>query len=227
MSARRELAAAAVLCAAGAALVLLAAGRPWVRAVVDLPAPLPPARYVLTGRELAPQPTGLGLAGLAGLAGLVASRRAARAVVGLLLALMGTGVVFFSVAAVRAGYVLDEVAARASVAGAGSAATTNTTPWWLASAAGGVLLLAAGALTTARGRRWPGMSGRYDRPGARQPPGRPPASERPGSDRRSDQWGVSAMWDSLDRGTDPTSDPVVGSTVDPDAGRGDNTRKGT
>ncbi|MQA83483.1 MAG: MFS transporter [Streptosporangiales bacterium] len=209
MSARRELAAAAVLCAAGAGLILLAAGRPWVHAVADLPQPLPPARYVLTGRELAPQTTGLGLAGLAGLAGMVAARGAVRAVVGLLLALMGVGVAVFSAAAVRADHVAGAVAGRASAAGEGLPVTTAMTPWWVPSVVGGVLLFAAGVLAVVRGGGWPGMSGRYDRPGTPRAPGRPQTSEPPEE--------ASAMWDSLDRGADPT--------VDTDVGRGSDSGK--
>ena len=185
---------AVALCALGAALVLLAAGKPWVRAVVDLPAPLPSARDALAGRDLVPQATALGLAGLAGLAGLMATRGVARAAVGVVLMVIGASLAGFSAAGTRHDRVVAELATRTSVGIESTAATVTSTPWWAVSLAGGVLVLAAGALTAARGRAWPGMSGRYYRTHA-------DSATVAGSPHES-----SVIWDSLDRGTDPTAD---------------------
>lgn len=63
----------------------------------------------------------------------------------------------------------------------------------LTTLAGGVLIAAAALWSALRGRQWPAMGGRYDRT-----PG-PEAS----SSRR-------AVWDALDRGSDPTDDPTDG-----------------
>lgn len=187
----RELVIAALVCALGAALVLLAAGRGWAAASVTLPAPLP-ARYVtLAGGDLAPAVNGLGLAGLAGLAGLIATRGVARIVVGVLIVAIGAGVVVSSTGATARGRVLAELGDRMSLTGA--ATHVQPTSWWLAAVAGGVLLAVAGAYTIVRGRRWPGMSSRYDAPGT--------AVKRP-------EPTTGNLWDSLDSGADPTVDPA-------------------
>lgn len=206
-SSRRELAAAVIACTVGAAVVLHATGQPWVRAVMDLPPPMPPGRYTLSGRDLAPQAVALGLAGLAGVAATIATRGVARVAVGVLLALLGAGVVAFSALGIRRDHALGELAARTSFGGEHSAVALTTTAWWTVSLSGGVLVLAAGMLIVARGRRWPRMSGRYDRPGTARAAATEPRRE------------PSEMWDSLDRGADPTADA--------DAGRDGITGKGS
>jgi len=188
----RELLAAALVCAAGAGLVLLAASRGWAGATVTLPSPLPSRQVTLTGGDLAPALNGLGLAGLAGLAGVVATRGVARVVVGALIVLIGAGAVASSVGATGSARVLAELRDRMSIAD-GAAVHAQPTLWWTAAVAGGVLLAVAGAYTIARGRRWPGMSSRYEAPGT--------AVKRP-------EPTTGNLWDSLDSGTDPTVDPA-------------------
>ena len=71
---RRHPAAAAVLCLAGAVLVLVAAGRSWVSVVT--PAGLADAGTVShTGTDLAPALPVLGLIGLAGAVAMLVSGR--------------------------------------------------------------------------------------------------------------------------------------------------------
>ena len=188
----REMLVAALVCAVGAALVLLAAGRGWAGATVTLPSPLPSRSVTLTGGDLAPALNGLGLAGLAGLAGVIATRGVARVVVGGLIVVIGAGSVLSSVGATAGDRVLAELRDRMSLA-EGAAVHAQPTMWWLVAVAGGVLLAAAGAFTVVRGRRWPGMSSRYDAPGA--------AAERP-------EPATGNLWDSLDSGADPTVDPA-------------------
>ncbi|MBO0816301.1 MAG: Trp biosynthesis-associated membrane protein, partial [Actinobacteria bacterium] len=70
-------------------------------------------------------------------------------------------------------------------------------------AAGGLAVAAAGVLTAWRGTTWPGMSARYDRPGAgaaaaRTGSGDGTAARQPGSD-------PAGMWELLNRGVDPTA----------------------
>lgn len=187
----RELLIAALVCAAGAGLVLLAAGRGWASATVTPPAPLTTRHVTLTGGDLAPALNGLGLAGLAGLAGIIATRGAGRIVVGALIVLIGAGAVLSSTGATRGDRVLAELHDRMSLSD-GVAAHTQPTMWWLVAVAGGVLLAAAGAYTIVRGRRWPGMSSRY---------------EAPGTAVKSPEPAYGNLWDSLDAGADPTVDP--------------------
>lgn len=191
---RREFLLAVALCGAGAGLILLAAGRTWARVTVDLPRPLPDTDHALTGQQLAPLAGALGLAGLAGLAGVIATRGYARLVVAVLLTIIGVSTSYASVRGVGEAAVHQALARQAVMVGNG-ATTPDVTAWWAVSLAGGMLLVLAGGLTALRGRAWPGLSRKYDAPGAARPEtagsgrGEPPAHD---------------MWDALDHGRDPT-----------------------
>lgn len=199
----RELTVSALACAVGAALMLFAAGRTWASAAVTLPPPLPGQQVTLTGGDLAPAVSGLGIAGLAALAGLVATRGMARLVVGALLVLIGGGAAFVSAGATGSAHVSAEITAQVTAATSGTATHVATTAWWVAALLGGVILVLAGLVTVVRGRHWPGMSSRYEAPGARR--------------RRPAGGGAGSMWDSLDQGTDPTVDaPAADDTASDD-----------
>lgn len=184
----REPAAAVLLDLVGAALVLLAAGRPWARGVLEQ-APLPPVGLAPSGRNLAPVAAALGLVGLAGVVALLATRGAGRVATGVLLVLAGAAVM---AASVHVGLDLPRAvrpaAERISGVPGASVAGIRMTIWPRVSAVGGALLCGAGVLTAVRGRRWTTLSARYDAPGTDRPVGPEPA----------------AIWDALDRGEDPT-----------------------
>jgi uncharacterized membrane protein (TIGR02234 family) len=188
--ARRELAVAALLCAAGAGLVLAAAGRVWVRVTVTGAGT--PLDQPLTGRDLAGAAVALGWAGLAGLAALVAVGGRARVVVGALLVAFGGGAGYASAAGIRRAHVLSVVADKNNFT-AFLSTDLHVGGWWAVSLAGGVLLAAAGLLTVVRGGRWPGMSARYDPSGGRAGTADPAAPD------------PAHLWKSLDRGEDPTA----------------------
>ena len=194
-AARRELAVAVLLCAAGAGLVIAAAGRQWATATVTGAGT--PMTQPLTGRDLAGAATALGWAGLAGLAALVAVGGRARSAVGGLLVVFGGGAAAASAAGVRRAHVLSVLADKNNFT-AFLSTDLHTGSWWAASLAGGALLVASGLLTIVRGGRWPGMSARYDPGGAggRTSPGS--AAADPG------EADPSRLWKSLDRGEDPT-----------------------
>lgn len=183
--ARRGVAVA--LCAGGAAVVLLAAGRPWVVEVTARPDPLPDLRTTATGGDRWPWLGAAGWVALAGAGALLATRAGFRRAVGALLALAG-----------------------AVVAVAGAVAATSaetTTPGWPALATlGGLAVAGAGVLAVARSHRWPALAARYERP---EPTSRAtgtgvPRARSSGSDQGSpgspEHW-----WDALDRGEDPTA----------------------
>jgi uncharacterized membrane protein (TIGR02234 family) len=184
--ARRELAVAVGLTVAGAVLLLLAGGQPWVRVVLTPPPPLPVQTDVVAGRALAPAVPAVGLVGLATVAALAATRGAWRRPVGGVLFIAGLAAALVSGFAATA----DEAAvlARAADTRTGTVGTVALvrTPWPAAAVAGGLLLTAAGAFAVVRGARWPGLGGRHDRMT------RPP----------DPQWD---LWDALDRGEDPTA----------------------
>ncbi|KUL37710.1 hypothetical protein ADL22_20165 [Streptomyces sp. NRRL F-4489] len=193
--AKRSLALALLLGAAGAGLALLASGRTWASGTAVLAQGELPR--TVTGTDVTGVPGALAVVGLAALVAVFAVRRAGRIVVAGLLALAGLGIA----AAAALGYsdtsALREKAADAvGLSGAQVHHVTHTAWPWIA-AAGGVLLLLAGVLALVYGRAWPAMSGRYERtPGGGRGPRRAPAApdlERP-----------EEIWKSLDRGEDPT-----------------------
>ncbi|MFV2179574.1 TIGR02234 family membrane protein [Actinomadura sp. LOL_016] len=217
MTPGRERGLTALLCAAGAGLVLLAAGRTWATVTAD--GAITPFTQELTGGDLGGAPGALGWAGLAGLAALFATRGRVRAAVGALIALFGVGAGYAAATAARGSHVAAEAGDKSALLKLGADPSVHVNAWWTVSVAGGVLLVAAGLIALLRGSRWPGMSARYERTGpagARAPgasgPRRAPAGDDP-----------SAMWRSLDRGEDPTDADGTGT----DTGTGTVTGTGT
>ncbi len=184
MTSRRELLIAIGLCLAGAALVLLAMSRPWLSFRLGAAAPLPSRQLDLAGARLAPGARVLGLVGLAGVAALPATRAVGRTLVGIVLGLAGVGLVLDLLrvlhdplgAVDRSGPLTDVHLSRGVDLGG----------WPYVALVGGLLITAAGLLVVVRGRRWAGLSSRYDAPTAT-------AADREPS-----------LWEALDRGEDPT-----------------------
>ncbi|MBX6769154.1 MAG: Trp biosynthesis-associated membrane protein [Actinomadura rubrobrunea] len=195
MTPARERALAALLCAAGAGLTLLAAGRAWAH--VRAAGAITPFTLELTGRDLGGAAGALGWAGLAGLAALFATRGKVRTGVGVVLAAFGAAIGYASAASVRTAHVLAAAGDKSALLRLSGNPSADVTLWWAVSLGGGVLLLAAGLVTILRGARWPGLSMRYERPAAAVTR-TPPAADDP-----------SSLWKSLDRGEDPT-EPTPG-----------------
>jgi uncharacterized membrane protein (TIGR02234 family) len=193
VTARRELTAAALLGVAGAGLVAGVAGRTWATLVARA-AGLESMSQQVSGRSLNGVIAALGWAGLAGVAALLATRGWARVGVGVLLTAFGAIIAIVSPGAVRRGHVLSIAGEKSNLARLTGDVAVHTHVWWIVSLTGGVLLAAAGLLTVVRGRRWPGMSSRYDRPGAAPAP------------RAGDP---ASLWKALDRGDDPTGSDVT------------------
>jgi len=215
---RREYALGLALGAAGAGAVLLSARQGWARVLTPAPPPLPASSVTVSGQDLVPLAGALGLAALATLAAVIATRRLARRLTGVLLAIFG-GVIAVAVslpvtaaevlAAARVTTVSQAGSATAGGAGGvspgtvpggtapGVTATGHVTmlaaPWRPAAVAGALVIVAAGFLVAWRGGRWPVMSSRYERPPERDR--RPPADS-------------ATLWEALSRGTDPTEQPA-------------------
>lgn len=187
MTPARELAYAVAGCLAGAAIVLLAASRPWAQGEISRGAGVPVAEVALTGGDLAPTVTGLAVLALAAVAALVATRGTARRGVGLLVLAAGAGLVLDAGLAGRRA--AAQVAADAPDA---AGVDIGLTPWPWVAAAGGVLVLAAGLLAAVRSAGWPTMSRRYNAPTDDAAAGH--AADRTPED----------IWRALDRGDDPT-----------------------
>jgi uncharacterized membrane protein (TIGR02234 family) len=192
VTSRRELTAAALLGAVGAGLAAGFTGRTWATVTVRGGVNLMPSLQPLTGRSLSGGVAALGLAGLAGIAALLATRGWARTAVGVLLTGFGALIAVLAPLAVRHSHVVSAAEDRTNLTRLTGDVTVQVGGWWIVALAGGVLLAVAGLLTVVRGRRWPGMSARYDRPGTAPRQGDDPAS----------------LWKSLDRGDDPTSEEL-------------------
>jgi uncharacterized membrane protein (TIGR02234 family) len=202
----REKIAAALLAAAGAALVLASDGRGWASATVTAPVRL---SAQATGSSLTPLPYALGLAALAGAVALFAVRRIGRYLVGAVQLSAGLG----TVAAVAANLgrldsaQLARIAEQTLGASAAQLGPVDNTAWPYVTITGGVLVALSGVLTLVRGRSWSGLSSRYERQSAA------PAAAVSSAKPRSPVASASAaaeptsrdLWDALNRGTDPTA----------------------
>jgi uncharacterized membrane protein (TIGR02234 family) len=193
---RRELTAVLVAAALGAALTLFAAGQDWATITAVRRPPLPPVSTVAPGGELAPLAPAAALVLLAAAGALLAVRGTGRVLVGLLAMLAGAAVIW------SGGRVLggtDVVTTQLQALGVPATdLTVDVAPAWpVLAVAGGVLGVLSGLATVVRGRHWPAMGGRYERPGGAA--ARSPAQS---VDQRAH-----AAWTALDRGEDPTADP--------------------
>jgi len=232
-----------LLGAVGAGLALLAVRQGWARAVYEAPRPLPSQSVTVTGQDLVPAAGALALAGLACLAAVIATRGVVRRSVGLLLALCGAGTAAAASGSLSAARVVAAAAAKvtssASVASGGTGSTTGGTssaggavvtggssahvvllgvPWRVAVFAGAAAIIVAGLLTAWQGRRWPVMSGRYERSAQADRRGRPrkhPAAPVLPAGTALDAAG---LWDSISRGDDPTVGPPAGTPAQGPAG---------
>ncbi|MCA6091794.1 TIGR02234 family membrane protein [Streptomyces sp. SCA3-4] len=192
--ARRSVAVALLLSAAGAALVLLAGGRTWSEGT----APVAEGSSIpehASGQDVTALPGALAIVALAALVAVFAVRGAGRTLVSALLALSGAGIVAAALTGAGDTAALEEKAAKVSGLTRASIENVGHTAWPWVAVAGGVLLLLAGLLALRYGRHWPAMSGRYEREGA-------PRARRtrtaPDPDRPEE------LWKALDRGEDPT-----------------------
>jgi uncharacterized membrane protein (TIGR02234 family) len=191
-SSRRSLAATLFLGAAGATVVLLAAGRVWAEGTASVGGGSVPLDA--SGSDVTGVPTALAIVGLAALVALFAVRRAGRLLVAVLLSLSGAGAATAALLGASGSGALDEQAARTTGDAAATVEALSHTVWPYVTAAGGALILLAGLLALRFGRAWPSMSGRYERDGT--PRAR---KERPVDPDRPED-----LWRALDRGEDPT-----------------------
>ena len=203
-SGRRELTVAVLACAAAGGLALTASSSPWADVTITRQPPLPPTAEVLTGGQAAPLVGACGLLLLAAALAVIAVRGAGRVVVGLLVALAG-GVVAWSGGRGLSGHLGVDLADVTSTVGlSGATVTTDASVTWpLLALIAGLLGVLAGALVVVRGRRWPGMSRRYERtpaPAGAAPAPTPARRARPETPEDRHQ----AAWKARDRGDDPT-----------------------
>ena len=159
---------------------------------------------------------------LAAAVALLAVRGAGRVVVGLLMAVAG-GVARRGRACARSPAACADVAALPSVVGQRAAAgdaSTCTAAWPVLAVVAGLLGVAAGLLVVLRGRGWPAMGRRYERPA------RTPAPRRGAPAARPTRTAPQAAWRALDRGEDPTEPDASDAQHQPGEVRGNRPRPG-
>jgi uncharacterized membrane protein (TIGR02234 family) len=206
------------LVALGGALVVLAAGRTWIRVRPLLDTALVDRVVDVSGREAAPATAALGLVALAGAVALVTSGAVVRRVVAALLVVAGAGTLAVTVAFLRdPGGAARAAAARATGVTGSVGFTSTGTVWPAVCAAAALLVVAGGVVAVLRAGRWGGPSRRYE---ATSGAGAVSAlgAEASRRDRAYD------AWDALSDGADPTDDGTHGPGA-PSAGGGiDETR---
>ncbi|MFE7620769.1 TIGR02234 family membrane protein [Streptomyces sp. NPDC057496] len=191
---RRSLAAGLLLGAAGATVVLLSSGQTWAEGRASVGGGFLPLSA--EGQDVTGLPAALAVVGLAALVAVFAVRGAGRLVVAGLLALSGLGAGLSACLGAVDRAALDEKAAQTTGDTQATIDALSHTVWPYVTAVGGLLILLAGLLALRYGKRWPTMSGRYERDGTPRP--RRASRTAPDPDRPED------LWKALDRGEDPT-----------------------
>jgi uncharacterized membrane protein (TIGR02234 family) len=206
---KRELAVSAVAVAVGGGLALLANSRTWDQITVTRAAPLGSLSVAVSGRTIVPGVTGLAVVALAGVVALLATRGRARVVMGFVLTVTGallawqasTG--FGAVSQVRGRELVADARTGVVLAGSQRLAISASTQWPLLALVGALIVIGGGVLVAVRGVGWASMSARYESPGAVVEPVR----KEVGDDQETLRAKADlAMWQSLERGEDPTLD---------------------
>ncbi len=187
----------ALVALAGAGLLVVAAGRPWVtRVISDVPGV---AQVTASGDRAAPAAPALALVAAAAAVAVLVTGRVGRRVAAVVLLLAGIGAVAaVAVVALAPGEaVAAAVAAATGRSGTVTGPPANSTGWvWCAMAAG--LLVTGGGLTAVlRARSWPAPGRRFDATPASAPNG-------PGDPAVVGKDDAIGAWDALSRGEDPT-----------------------
>jgi hypothetical protein len=177
---RRGLLTCVAAIGVGGAVVLLAAGRTWGSATVA--AATGNRQHVsVSGHDVLPSLTALGIALLVLAVAVVAARGRLRSLVGLVVVVVAGALL--AAAATSA----DDVAAalRSHAFAVTDPIPASTSGWAVLVAVAAAVAAAAGAVTVLRGPAWPALGSRYDAPAARPD-------------------GETSAWEALDRGDDPT-----------------------
>jgi uncharacterized membrane protein (TIGR02234 family) len=177
------------MCAVGGLLVLLTAGRQWAHANVTNVTGLGggfPTSLSVTGHQVAPSLTAVGISLLALAAAVLAASGVMRRIVGAVIVIVAGATI--GVAATAPGDVSSALQRR-EVGPTGFAVHASANGWWIVALLGGLLALAAGVMTVFGSKRWSRMSEKYDAPSAPRPTKDP----------------ATVAWEALDRGEDPTT----------------------
>ncbi len=185
----------ALVALAGAGLLVVAAGRPWVtRIVTDVPGV---AQVEAAGDRVAPAAPALALVAAAAAVAVLVTGRVGRRVAAVVLLLAGIGALV-AVAGVLLGpadAVAGAVATTTGRAGPVAGPPPTVTAWVWCALTAALLVVGAGLTAVLRAGSWPAPGRRFEAApsGAAGAAGAPPAAD--------DAIGA---WDALSRGDDPT-----------------------
>lgn len=167
-------------------LLLLSGSRTWVTGTIS-DAVLANTTVSVGGSSAAPVLTAGALVGAAAVIAVLTAGRLARSIAALLAGLAGAIALIAAVGVIRDPTGSAKAAAAGSTGRTGDIAAQGALTFWPWVGAGGALLLiATGILAYLGGRRWSGLSSKYDAPGA--------------------QARKVSPWDQLTQGADPTED---------------------
>lgn len=171
-------------------LLLLAASRTWVTgSIAD--AVLQQAKVTVGGSSAAPVVTAGALVGAAAVVALLTAGRVPRLIATVATSLAGVLALVGTLAVVRDPAGTVKAHAAASTGHTGDAVTQGALSIWpWVAVLGAILLVATGVQAAIGGRRWSGLSSKYDAPAARV--------------RQT------SAWDRLSAGEDPTTDDPRG-----------------
>lgn len=196
-----------------AVVLLLATTRTWLSGRSAEPL-LGGGAVAATGSQVAPGVVALALVCLVALVTTLTGGPAVRRLSTVVLIVAAAGAVALTVVPLTRP---EEALGRVAAAGLGRtgvvATSAEVSPWaWTALVSGLVLVLAA-VLAALAGRRWSGLSNKFDAPGDRGA-----VTTRTGEVSTADtgQGTRRTAWDELTEGRDPTADPAPEATVEPD-----------
>lgn len=189
--ARREAGAVFVAALAAAGLLFWSVGERWAAGRGTAGNQFIVVHRHVSGRQVAPLVAAAALVAIAGAVAIPATRRVGRTVAGVLL--LAAGVMAAVEAMLRRHTGIRDLRHQLP-----ADATVHATAWPYLALFGGLLLVVIGGVLVVRGRRWAGLSARYEAPGAARSP------DSSGADRRHPEPTDALTWDALDRGEDPT-----------------------
>ena len=176
-------------------LLLLSGSRTWVTGTLS-DAVLANTKVSVGGSSAAPVLTAGALVGAAAVIAVLTAGRVARSIAALLAGMAGVIALVAAIGVIRDPSQAVEAMAAGSTGRTGDFdAEGMLTLWPWVGVGGAVLLIATGVLASLGGRRWSGLSSKYDAPGA----GTTQTAGTAGTRKTS-------AWDQLTEGTDPTQD---------------------
>ena len=197
---KRGLLLTVVATAVAGALLLLTSGRTWGAVTIGA-AGVARQHARVTGHDIAPALSALGLALLAMSVALLAARGPLRRVGGLLVVLLGASGLS---TAVRAHGKVGHALASHVFATSATSVGGSRSGWWLVAVAAGAIAVVAGAAATIGAGGRGGLGAKYDAPTAASPSAAGSAAPTSMGQPETTTGEPVDVWDAIEQGRDPT-----------------------